>query len=169
MAKKEEEKKAAAQQQGNEDDVLRKNNILADNAIDAAIEEMNKEKSDQQKRDAKVAFCAITYYNQKARAELRKRRREDDIQKEKLDASKKIFERFIGFECEIQKDGKLKKTDKKVADGDRLTAVEVRQEKDKLNEEIRKKIQESDRLYSKDISELRGSYEGQYRWYSDWD
>ena len=169
MAKKEEEKKGTTTEVTLEDDGLRKNNILAGNAIDAALEEITKEKNDQQKRSAKVALCAITYYNQKARAELRKRRREDDIQAEKLAKSKEIFERYIGVECEIQKDGKLKPTGKKVADDKRLTDVEVRQEKDKLNEEIRKKMSESDKQWSKDIAELRSSYEGQYRWYDNWD
>ena len=168
MAKETKEKAATTEQQ-NSDEGLRKNNILAGNAIDEALAEITKEKNDKQKQEAKVAFCAITYYNQKCRAEKRRKKREDNILGEKLEKSKSIFERYIGFECEIQKDGTLKKTDKKIADDQRLTAVEVREEKDKLNEEIRKKITESDKEYSKDISELRNSYEGQYRWYSDWD
>ena len=147
---------------------IRKSNILGDKAMAAAMEEIQKEKDDDQKREAKIAYCAITYYNAKEHLMQNKRRREDHIQSEKLDASKKLFERLIGFECEI-KDGKLEPTKKKIADDQRLTPAEIQREKDKLNDETRKKIAESDKKYSEGLQELRNSYEGKYRWYDTWD
>lgn len=165
MAK--EEKKVQTEDQ--DLDGIRKSNILGDKAISAAMEEINKEKDEDQKREAKIQLCAITYYNAKERLIKQKRNREDNIQADKLAASKRIFERLIGFECEITKEGKLEPTKKKVDEKERLTPAEVQREKDKLNEEIRKKISESDKKYNEAIRELRDSYEGKYRWYDTWD
>jgi hypothetical protein len=149
---------------------IRKSNILGENAILTAMEQIQKEKDEEQAREAKIALCAITYYNAKQKEIYNKSRREDHILEEKLDASKKLFERYIGYECTITKEGKLEPDKKKkIADDQRLTAVELRKEKDKLNEEVRKKISESDKKYSQAISELRESYEGKYRWYDTWD
>lgn len=148
---------------------IRKSNILGDNAIITAMEQIQKEKDEEQAHEAKTALCAITYYNAKQREIYNKSRREDHILEEKLDSSKKLFERYIGYECDI-KDGKLEPNKKKkIADDQRLTAAELQREKDKLNEEVRKKIVESDNKYSLAIQELRNSYEGKYRWYDNWD
>lgn len=149
---------------------IRKSNILGENAIITAMEQIQKEKDEEQARDAKIALCAITYYNAKQREIYNKSRREDHILEEKLEASKKLFERYIGYECTITKEGKLEPDKKKkIADDQRLTAAELQREKDKLNEETRKKISESDKKYSDALRELRDSYEGKYRWYDSWD
>jgi len=166
MAK--ENKNAAVEADVKDLDGIRKVNILGDGAMAAAMEEIKKEKGEDQKREAKIAFCTITYYNAKQREIRNKARREDHILEDKLDASKKLFERLIGFECEI-KDGKLEPTKKKIAEDQRLTPAELQREKDKLNEETRKKIAESDKKYSNAIQELRKSYEGKYGWYDTWD
>lgn len=163
------EEKKVATAEAEELSGIRKSNILGDNAISEAMKEIQKEKDDDQKREAKIQLCAITYYNAKQREIYNKSRREAHILDEKLDASKKLFERYVGFECEITKEGKLEPTKKKVADDQRLTAAELQREKDKLNEETRKKIAESDKKYSNALQELRNSYEGKYRWYDSWD
>lgn len=169
MAEKKEEKKTTTQEP-EELSGIRKSNVLGENAILTAMEQIQKEKDEDQARDAKISLCAITYYNAKQREIRNKARREDHILEEKLDASKKLFERYIGYECIITKEGKLEPDKKKkIADDQRLTAVELRKEKDKLNEETRKKIRTSDEKYSQAIAELRESYEGKYRWCGDWD
>ena len=44
---------------------IRKSNILGENAILTAMEQIQKEKDEEQAREAKIALCAITYYNAK--------------------------------------------------------------------------------------------------------
>ncbi len=140
------------------------NNLLGDKAIVDAMAEIDKEKDEKKKNEAKTALGCATYHNAKTRAELRARRREDDITKEKLDGTKKLLERLIGVETEI-KDGCLVPTKTKIADDQRLTPTEYKEEKRKLADEISKKISESNKQLRKDLEELRHSYEGRYEWW----
>lgn len=150
---------------------VRKANVIQDKAIDTAMSNIKEAKEKEQAEDVKNAFCGITFYIGKEVAIKRKRHREDQIQSDKLAALKKLFERFIGFECDI-KDGQLVPDKKKAIKAEeRLTAAQLKAEKNKLSEEIAKKIKESDKKYNEDLDEIRGSYEGQHgRWYSyDWE
>ena len=122
-------------------------------------------RAEQKKREVKNAIGVATYHNAKTRAELRARRREDDITKEKLEGTKKLLERLIGRETEI-KDGCLVPTKNKCKEP-QLTPTEYKEEKRKLNEEIKKKIQESDKELQKDLQEIRASYEGRYAYWWD--
>lgn len=145
---------------------FRVNNLVDETKIvDAAMEQMQKEKDDKKIREVKDAVGMATYHNAKTRAELRARRREDDITKEKLEGTKKLLERLIGRETEI-KDGCLVPTKTKCKEP-QLTPAEYKEEKQKLNEEIRKKIQESDKELNKDLTEIRNSYEGRYAYWWD--
>ena len=164
MAEKKETKtNVPAKENENE---FRVNNVIDESKIvDAAMDEMQKEKDEEKKREVKNAIGVATYHNAKTRAELRARRREDDITKEKLEGTKKLLERLIGRECEI-KDGCLVPTKNKCKDP-QLTPTEYKEEKQKLNEEIKKKIQESSKQLDKDLREIRSSYEGRYAYWWD--
>ena len=150
-------------------DATRNANLLGDKAIVDAMAEIDKEKDEKKKEQAKIAICKATYYNSKTRIELRQRRREDDITQEKLTRTKELLERVIGVRTEIGKNGELVPTKEKVDAKELLTPTEFSREKDKLSEEIRKKISENDKMFRDEIQELRNSYEGRYCWYNDWD
>ena len=164
MAEKKETKtNVSAKENENE---FRVNNVIDESKIvDAAMDEMQKDKNEEKKREVKNAIGVATYHNAKTRAELRARRREDDITKEKLEGTKKLLERLIGRECEI-KDSCLVPTKNKCKDP-QLTPTEYKEEKQKLNEEIKKKIQESSKQLDKDLREIRSSYEGRYAYWWD--
>ena len=133
--------------------------------VEAAMADLKKDKDEKKKREIKDAIGMATFVNSKTRAELRARRREDDITKEKLDGTKKLLERLIGVETEI-KDGCLVPTKTKCKEP-ALTPTEYKDEKRKLEEEIRKKIQESNSELDKDLREIRNSYEGRYQYWWD--
>ena len=160
MAKKEEEKKAQAQEVDEND--FRTNNLINEpSLVEAAMADLKKDKDEKKKSEIKTAIGEATYYNSKTRAERRARRREDRITGEKLEKSKVLLERLIGFECEIV-NGCLVPTKTKCKEPV-LTPTEYKEEKRKLEESIRTKMQESDKELSKDLNEIRNGYEGRYR------
>lgn len=163
MAKEKEEKKAQEATQGVEG-AIRTGNQVTDTAIENALAEIEKEKDDKKKRAAKKQICIATYVNRKTLLQLQQRRREDDITKEKLDATKKLVERVLGVECEI-KDGELIPTKKKIDAKLVLTPTEHEAETKKMEEDFKKKVSESDKQYEDAMRELRNSYEGEYRHY----
>lgn len=147
------------------DDFKAGNLVNEPSLVEAAMADLKKDKDEKKKREIKDAIGMATFVNSKTRAELRARRREDDITKEKLDGTKKLLERLIGFETEI-KDGCLVPTKNKCKES-ALTPTEYKDEKKKLEEDIRKKIQESDKELDKDLREIRNSYEGRYQYWWD--
>jgi len=162
MAEKKDKKEVAVQEQ----DDFRTNNLVDETGlVEAAMADLKKDKDEEKKREIKNAIGVATYHNAKTRAELRARRREDEITKKKLDGTKKLLERLIGFETEI-KDGCLVPTKNKCKEPS-LTPVEYKDEKKKLQEEISKEIRESDKLLDKDLREIRSSYEGRYQYWWD--
>jgi hypothetical protein len=163
MAKEKEEKKAQEATQGVEG-AIRTGNQITDKAITDALAEIEKEKDDKKKRAAKRQLCIATYVNRKTLLQLQQRRREDDITKEKLDATKKLLERLLGVECEI-KDGECIPTKKKIDAKEVLTPTEHEAETKKMEEDFKKKVSESDKQYEAAMRELRNSYEGEYRHY----
>lgn len=163
MAKKEEEKKVQETPQGVESSI-KTGNQITDTAIEAALAEINKEKDDKKKREAKRQLCIATYVNRKTLLQLQQRRREDDITKKKLETSKSLLERLLGVECEI-KDGECVPTKKKIDAKLVLTPTEHEAETKKMEEECRKAVQESDKQFDAAMKELRNSYEGEYRHY----
>ena len=159
------EKNAAPAAEATQESVdIRSLNVIKTNVAEEAFEQIEKNRDEKQKRDLMDAICVSTYNNLRTRAELRARRREDDITKEKLEATKKLFERVIGMETEITKDGKLKPIKGKTIDEkERLTLSQYKTEKSKLEEDFRKKTNESDKKLDEEMRELRDSYEGQFR------
>lgn len=165
MAKEKETKPQAT----NVADEIRTSNMLTDTAVKKAMEEIEHEKDEKKKKEAKKALCIATYRNRKKRLQVQQRSREEELTKEDLKNSKDLLERLIGFETEI-KDGILVPTKTKIADDKRLTPNEFEIETRKKDEEIDKKRREIDSKYHKDLTELRDSFEGEYRFYiRDWD
>lgn len=161
MAK--ETKPAANEQQKDEN---APNNLVNEPAlVEAAMANIKKNKDEKKTREIEDAIGMATFNNLKTRAELRARRREDDITKEKLDGTKVLLERLIGFECEI-KDGCLVPTKNKCKEP-ALSPVEYKDAKKELQKEIDKKISESNKQLDKDMREIRNSYEGRYQYWWD--
>ena len=161
MAK--ETKPAAAEQQKDENVP---NNLVNEPAlVEAAMANIKKNKDEKKTQEIETAIGMATFDNLKTRAELRARRREDDITKEKLDGTKVLLERLIGFECEI-KDGCLVPTKTKCKEP-ALSPVEYKDAKKDLQKEIDKKISESNKQLDKDMREIRNSYEGRYQYWWD--
>lgn len=161
MAK--ETKPAAAEQQKDENVP---NNLVNEPAlVEAAMANIKKGKDEKKTQEIETAIGMATFDNLKTRAELRARRREDDITKEKLDGTKVLLERLIGFECEI-KDGCLVPTKNKCKEP-ALSPVEYKDAKKELQKEIDKKISESNKQLDKDMREIRNSYEGRYQYWWD--
>jgi len=168
MAEKKNNKPAEATQQNNETVDIRQLNVIKENIAAEAFEEIEKERDKKQKAEMVELICVSTYNNLKTRAELRARRREDDITKKRLEETKGLFERVIGFETVIDKSGKLLPVkDKPVAADQRLTLNEYKEEKRKMEDKFRKEMQESDSALQKDLQELRDSYEGRFRYWWD--
>ena len=161
MAKEEKKKVAAEEQQ----DFKVNNRVDEASLVEKAVSEIDEDKERKKVQEIKSAIGVATYQNVKTRAELRARRREDDITKEKLDGTKNLLERLIGFETEIV-NGRLVPTKTKCKEPV-LTPVEYKEEKEKLNNEIREKIRESNNKLDKDLRELRDSYEGRYAYWWD--
>lgn len=168
MAEKNKNNKPAEATQQNETVDIRQLNVIKENIAAEAFEEIEKERDKKQKAEMVEMICVSTYNNLKTRAELRARRREDDITKNRLEETKGLFERVIGFETVIEKSGKLAPVkDKPIAADQRLTLSEYKEEKSKMEEKFRKEMNESDNTLQKDLQELRNSYEGRFRYWWD--
>lgn len=158
------ETKPAANEQQKDENVP--NNLVNEPAlVEAAMANIKKNKDEKKTQEIETAIGMATFDNLKTRAELRARRREDDITKEKLDGTKVLLERLIGFECEI-KDGCLVPTKTKCKEP-ALSPVEYKDAKKELQKEIDKKISESNKQLDKDMREIRNSYEGRYQYWWD--
>ena len=125
---------------------IKNGNILAEANVKAAIEEIQKQKDEKQKKEAMDMICRAKYLNNKALLELRARRREEKNNKEYLTETKNILDEVLG--------GKI-------------TPTEYKKKCDDLREEFRKKNRESDKQLSEEMQELRESFEG--RWQYWWD
>lgn len=125
---------------------IKNGNLLKEANVKAAIEEIEKQKDDKQKKEAIDMICTAKYSNSKALLELRARRREEKNNKEFLTATKNVLDEVLG--------GKITPTDYK-------------KKREGLREEFRKKNRESDNQLREEMQELRESFEG--RWQYWWD
>lgn len=142
------------------------NNLVNEPAlVEAAMANIKKNKDEKKTQEIETAIGMATFDNLKTRAELLARRREDEITKEKLDGTKVLLERLIGFECEI-KEGCLVPTKNKCKEP-ALSPVEYKDAKKELQKEVDKKISESNKKLDKDMREIRNSYEGRYQYWWD--
>jgi hypothetical protein len=127
-------------------DQIKNGNLLKEANVKAALEEIEKQKDEKQKKEAMNMICVAKYQNSKALLELRARRREEKNTKEFLTETKNILDEVLG--------GKITPTD-------------YNKKRDDLREEFRKKNRESDKQLSEEMQELRESFEG--RWQYWWD
>lgn len=125
---------------------IKNGNILAEANVKAAIEEIQKQKDEKQKKEAMDMICRAKYLNNKALLELRARRREEKNNKEYLTETKNILDEVLGS---------------------KITPIEYKKKCEDLREEFRKKNRESDKQLSEEMQELRESFEG--RWQYWWD
>lgn len=127
-------------------DQIKNGNLLKESNVKAALEEIEKQKDEKQKKEAMNMICVAKYQNSKALLELRARRREEKNNKEFLTTTKNILDEVLG--------GKI-------------TPVDYNKKRDDLRENFRKKNRESDAQLSEEMQELRESFEG--RWQYWWD
>lgn len=125
---------------------IKNGNLLKEANVKAALEEIEKQKDEKQKKEAMNMICVAKYQNSKALLELRARRREEKNTKEFLTETKNILDEVLG--------GKI-------------TPTNYNKKRDDLREEFRKKNRESDSQLSEEMQELRESFEG--RWQYWWD
>ena len=144
--KKQETATVAATSEENVMDVIKTGNLLKESNVAAALAEIEKEKDEKQKQEAKEMICIAQYNNLKALLQLRARRREERATKEYLSKTKDILDQVLA--------GKL-------------TPIEYRTKKNELEEQKRKACTESDTELRKESMELQSSYEGKYRYYWD--
>ena len=144
--KKQETATVAATSEENVMDVIKTGNLLKESNVAAALAEIEKEKDEKQKQEAKEMICIAQYNNLKALLQLRARRREERATKELLSKTKEILDQVLA--------GKL-------------TKIEYRAKKNELEEQKHKACTESDTELRKESMELQNSYEGKYRYYWD--
>lgn len=142
--KKQETATVTATSEENVMDVIKTGNLLKESNVATALAEIEKEKDEKQKQEAKEMICIAQYNNLKALLQLRARRREERATKEYLSKTKDILDQVLA--------GKL-------------TPTEYRVKKDELEEQKRKACTESDNELRKESMELQNSYEGRYRYY----
>ena len=162
MAKTEKKVAAAAATVDNVMDSIRKGNLMPTTLHAKVQEEMAKEAEDKKKRQLKAAIGKAKYTTSLTLLQLRARRREDDITKEKLSRSAELLDKLTGI-CSKPGENFGKELDEK----ELITAVEYKEALNKLEEDIRKKSRESDEQLSKEVRELNSSDCGEYR-YSWW-
>lgn len=127
-------------------DTVRSGNLLKAQNVQDALAEIEKEKDEKLKSEAKVLIMTAQYNNVKALLQLRARRREEKITKDTLTRSKTLLDRVLAGE---------------------LTKTEYGKEKETLEKEMRKLMLESNSTLDSDLRELRNSYEGRYAYWWD--
>ena len=144
--KKQETATVTATSEENVMDVIKTGNLLKESNVAAALAEIEKEKDEKQKQEAKEMICIAQYNNLKALLQLRARRREERATKEFLSKTKEVLDQVLA--------GKL-------------TPNEYKAKKNELEEQKRKACADSDTEFRKESLELQSSYEGKYRYYWD--
>lgn len=129
-------------------DIVKNGNLLKDENVQKALEDIKKKEDERQVREATNMIMCAKYVNAKELFQLRARRREEKATKEALSKSKELLDKALSGQ---------------------ITPTEYKTEKDKLSEEKRKAIQESNKELDADMRELRNSYTGEYRWMAEWD
>lgn len=147
-AKAEETKKSPVESVNEENivDQLREKNLQKDATVQAALDEIEKEKDEKKKREAKSAILKFEYKNLRALLQLRRRRQEDKATKAYLSTTKEIKDDYLA--------GKL-------------TKVEADKKSDEAEANLRKEMDKIDNETADNVRELRQAYPNYYCW--DWD
>lgn len=163
-------------------DTIRKGNLMDKALTTQVLDEIQKEKDERKAKDLKERILKANYRRLRALLQLRARRRESNITKEKLERSELLQDMLSGFEltpAKIQKhggkDNKITVDEKEYAYKEGETTwvpgtITIQEYDDKsrdISNDIRKKMCECDEVLSKELNELRAQYPGWWRY--DWD
>jgi hypothetical protein len=125
---------------------IRERNLLKEDNIAKAIEEIENDNDEKQKREAKAAILCATYQNNKSLIKLRSRRREEKSTKKLLVKSKELLDDLLAK---------------------KLTVKEYYEKRTEMKNEFNKENIENDKIYSSELDELRANFGNSFRW--DWD
>lgn len=130
-------------------EVIKNKNLMTDDAVKKAAEQIEKDKAEDKMREAMRAIKRFEYNNAKKLIDLRKRRAEEKVTKDGLAKSKEILDAYLG--------GKMT----------RIEAENACKEADKAEREAFSKVEKE---YSENYRELRDAYPGYYcyEWDSRW-
>lgn len=162
MAKNDSKKVVNMVTEDNVMDQIKKGNLMPTTLHEKVQKEMAEEKEEQQKIKLKRAIGKATYEQKRTLLQLRARRREDNITKEKLTRASELLDKLTGI-CSKPGDNCGKQLDEK----ELITPVQYKDELQKLEEEISKKINDSNKQLNDELRELNDSEVGYYRysWY----
>lgn len=165
MANKKEETKKVNVTTVDEDNVMeqiRKGNLMPTTLHEKVKAEMEQEKEDKQKNLLKKAIGKATFEQRRTLLQLRARRREDKITKEKLTRASELLDKLTGI-CSKPGDNFNKPLDEK----ELITPTQYKTELEKLDKDISDKINESNKTLNEELRELYDSEIGCYRysWY----
>ena len=125
---------------------IRNKNLLTEDAVKAAAEQIEKDAAEDKKREAMRAIKRFEYKNARALIELRRRRAEEKVSKEYLTKTKENFDSYMA--------GKS-------------TLIEANKADETASEEKDKKFRELNKEFDGYIRELRQAYPGY--WCYEWD
>lgn len=145
------EKKEKVQEQQTPDvenvmDIVRKGNLIDEEVIKLGDEKDDQEATERKVRAYREAKNQAKYSNLKDLLTLRARRREEKITKDKLTASKELFDDLCA--------GKI-------------TPNEYEAKRKESQKEIKKRFDESNNQLQKEIEELKEQFNGYWIW--SWD
>lgn len=125
---------------------IRERNLLKEDNIVKALEEIENDNDEKQQREAKAAILCATYQNNKSLIKLRSRRREEKATKNLLVESKELL------------DGLIAK---------KFTVKEYNEKRMELKRKFKEENAKNDNIYSNELDELRANFGNNFRW--DWD
>lgn len=125
---------------------IRERNLLKEDNIAKALEEIENDNDEKQQREAKAAILCATYQNNKSLIKLRSRRREEKTTKNLLVESKELL------------DGLIAK---------KFTIKEYNEKRAELKRKFQEENAKNDNIYSNELDELRANFGNSFRW--DWD
>lgn len=165
MANKKEETKKVNVTTVDEDNVMeqiRKGNLMPTTLHEKVKAEMEEEEEKKKIQLLKNAIGKATLEQRRTLLQLRARRREDKITKEKLTRASELLDKLTGI-CSKPGDNFNKPLDEK----ELITPTQYKTELEKLDKDISEKISESNRTLNAELNELYNSEVGRYRysWY----
>lgn len=165
MANKKEETKKVNVTTVDEDNVMeqiRKGNLMPTTLHKKVKAEMEEEEEKKKIRLLKNAIGKATLEQRRTLLQLRARRREDKITKEKLTRASELLDKLTGI-CSKPGDNFNKPLDEK----ELITPTQYKTELEKLDKDISDKISESNKTLNVELNELYNSEVGCYRysWY----
>lgn len=125
---------------------IRERNLLKEDNIAKALEEIENDNDKKQQKEAKDAILCATYQNNKSLIKLRSRRREEKATKNLLVESKELLDDLIAK---------------------KFTVKEYYEKRMELKRKFHEENTKNDNIYSNELDELRANFGNNFRW--DWD